>query len=274
MPLPYDPNDPNAQPPPEAPPDQPTPDPGQDPAMPPAVGDQEEGITPASPEEQAAHDHFVAKAWQLIYSDNVFPQVLQMLEGGATAPTGGAAAAAPAPGPPPAEEGAGEATGGAEGAEGDPVQGLATATDMVVARVANAAEQGGEQLQPDVVYHAGADILEELAEISRRAKIKDYSNDADSLERAWFSALDMFRERLQQAGEVDQGDAQGGLDRLVQMDQNGTLDKIMRDLAASDSAGPAGGPEAPTGPNAPKGFKAKGLGSASGAPAPDTGRMQ
>jgi hypothetical protein len=28
---------------------------------------QEEGVTPASPEEQAAHDHFVAKAWQLIY---------------------------------------------------------------------------------------------------------------------------------------------------------------------------------------------------------------
>jgi hypothetical protein len=248
MPRPFDPNDPNAQPqaaPPEAPTDQPPPDQGQDPALPPAVGDQEEGITPASPEEQAQHDHFVGKAWELIYSDNMFPQVLQMLEGGA-----------------------------GEDADGDPVQGLATATDMIVARVANMAEQGGEQLQPDVVYHAGASILEELAEISRRGKIKDYSKDADSLERAWFSALDLFRERLKSAGEIDEGDAQGGLDRLVQMDQNGTLDRIMRDLAASDQGGPAGGPEGPAGPNAPKGFKAKGLGSASGAPAPDIGRME
>ena len=108
---------------------------------------------------------------------------------------------------------------------------------MVVARVGQAAEQAGETLQPDVVYHAGADILEELADVSAIGKIKDYSNDPDALEKAWFVALDMFRERLAGVNEIDQEGAKADLDRLSQMDQNGTLEKIMRDLAASDQAG-------------------------------------
>jgi hypothetical protein len=212
------------------------PEEGPDAGVPPAVSDQEEGITQASPEEQEQKDHFVKKAWELIYSDEMWPQILQMLEGG-----------------------------GDDTQEGDPVQGLATATEMVVARVGQAAEQAGETLQPDVVYHAGADILEELADVSAIGKIKDYSKDPDALEKAWFVALDMFRERLAGVDEIDQEGAKADLDRLSQMDQNGTLDKIMRDLAASDQSGEAGGPG---GPNAPAGFKPKGLGVAAEAKTP------
>lgn len=206
-----------------------------DAAIPPAVGDQQEGITPASPEEQAQKDHFVKKAWELIYSDQMWPQILQMLEGGAD-----------------------------DTQQGDPVQGLATATEMVFARVAQASEQAGEVLAPDAAYNAGADILEELAEVSTIGKIHDYANDPDGLEKAWFVALDMFRERLQSAGEIDQGQAKGDLDKLMSMDQNGTLERIMRDLAASDQSGEAGGPG---GEHAPPGFKPKGLGVAAEKPA-------
>jgi hypothetical protein len=202
--------------------------PDEEPAMPPAVGDEEMGITQASPEEQAEMERFVGRAWELIYSDNTFPQIVTMLEGGAE-----------------------------EGNEGDPVGGLAAATEMVVARVAQAADQAGHQVPPDVLYHAGADILEELAEVSRRGKIKDYSQDKDGLERAWLMALDRFRERLTRVGEIDQGSAKADLDRLVAMDQNGTLEKIMRDLAASDEAGQAGNPAAAGGPNAPGDFEPK-----------------
>jgi hypothetical protein len=253
MPLPFDPNDPNAQPPPGAPPpggappeeampeeamppDGVPPEEGPDAGIPPSVSDQEEGVTQATPEEQEQKDHFVKKAWELIYSDEMWPQILQMLEGG-----------------------------GDDTQEGDPVQGLATATEMVVARVGQAAEQAGETLQPDIVYHAGADILEELADVSAIGKIKDYSKDPDALEKAWFVALDMFRERLAGVDEIDQEGAKADLDRLSQMDQNGTLDKIMRDLAASDQSGEAGGPG---GPNAPQGFKPKGLGVAAEAKTP------
>lgn len=213
--------------PPEAPPDA---------AIPPAVGDQEEGITPASPEEQEEMEHFVGRAWELIYDDKTFPRVVEMLSGG-----------------------------GKDG--GDPVHGLAMATEMVVARVAQAADQAGHQVPPDVLYHAGADILEELAEVSRRGQIKDYSQDPDSLERAWLEALDIFRDRLQKAGELDQESAKADLDRLIAMDQNGMLEKIMRDLDASDRGGQAGD----AGPNAPKGFKPKGMGA--GVPPMQEGAM-
>jgi hypothetical protein len=209
--------------------------PPPDDAIPPAVGDQEEGVTQASPEEQAAFDKFVEKAWELIYSDQVWPQVLEMLEGG-----------------------------GDDTQEGDPVRGLAVATESIVARVAQAADQAGDRLQPDVVFHAAGDILEELAEVSARGKIKDYSKDPDALESAWFQALDMFRERLDGVGEIDQQHAQMDMEKLIQMDDNGTLEKIMRDLAANDKSGPAGGPE--PGPNAPQGFKPRGMGVAAEAP--------
>lgn len=223
----------------QLPPDGVPPEEGPDAGVPQAVADQDEAITQATPEEQAQKDHFVKKAWELIYSDEMWPQVLKMLEGGAD-----------------------------ETQDGDPVHGLATATEMIVARVGQAAEQAGETLSPDAVYHAGADILEELADVSGIGKIKDYSKDPDALERAWFTALDMFRERLANANEIDQEGAKGDLDRLVRMDQNGTLEKIMRDLAASDESGQAGGPEGPGGPNAPKGFKPKGLGVAAQARTP------
>ena len=64
------------------PPDGVPPEEGPDAGVPPAVSDQDEGITQATPEEQEQKDHFVKKAWELIYSDEMWPQVLQMLEGG------------------------------------------------------------------------------------------------------------------------------------------------------------------------------------------------
>jgi len=167
---------------------------------------------------------------------------------------GGAPPEVPPEVPPP--EGAPEGAA-PEGAPGDPVSGLASATDMVVAKVGEAAEQAGQELQPDVVFHAAGDIFEELAEISRRAKIKDYAKDPDALESAWFQALDLYRERLQAAGAIDQGHAQADLDKLVKADADGTFERIMRSLADSDNSGPAGGPEPPPQKEKkPKGFNA------------------
>jgi len=201
--------------------------------VPQAVADQQEGITQASPEEQEQADRLVGRAMELIYSDNMFPQVVAMLEGGAGQD----------------EEG--------NTADGDPIQGLAMATDMVISRVGQAAEDAGEQLMPDAAHHAFGDILEELAEVSRRGKIKDYSQDAQALEAAYFQALDLYRERLQGAGVIDQEHAKGDLSKLQEMDQNGQLERIMRDLAANDRAGVAGGePPPPETEKKPKGFNA------------------
>lgn len=157
------------------------------------------GAQPASPEEQRLYNHFVAKAMMLTYDEKMFPQVLSMLEG-----------------------------------EGDPVEGLARATAMIVARVASAAEQAGQQLSGDVVLHAGTEVLEDLAELAREAGIKDFSQDPDALEASYFRALDHFRMTLQDAGAIDQEAAKRDLGMLQEMDQAGQLEGMFRDLAKQD----------------------------------------
>ena len=271
---PYDPTkELNGQPAGEPPPEPPM-EPGGQETQGDPLGPMASGLKQASPEEQEAADRFVGRAWQLIYDDNTFPTVVEMLRGGAGTAEPGAALPVPppevggAPGlspeeVPPEVGGAGSPPSAPpdeaspDEVPGDPVKGLAQATDMVVALVGQAAEDAGVPLQPDVVFHAAGDILEELAEISRRAKIKDYSKDPDALETAWFQALDLYRERLQGAGVIDQQSAQADLDRLIAADKDGTYEKIMRDLAASDESGPAGGPEPPPQKEKrPKGFNA------------------
>lgn len=217
--------------PPEAPPEVP-PDGSQ---QMPVEGLQDQPVQ-ASPEEQAAMEKFVVRAWQLVYSDEMFPQIVEMLKGG------------------------GEAEG-----QGDPVRGLAMATDLVTNRIAKAAEEAGEPLQPDVLYHAGTEVLEDLAEISRVGRIKDYSKDPDGLERAWFEALDLFRNRMQQNGTLDEASMKAGQDELVRADQDGSLERIMRGLADMDKSGQAGGREPPPeGGNMPP-PRPRGMGTAMGA---------
>lgn len=220
--------------PPETPPEVPMEDASQQVPADPLASPMAGGMVEASPEEQAQADEFVAHAWEVIYDDGTFPQMLETLKGGA-----------------------------GEGAEGNPVKGLATATEMVMSRVGQAAEDSGQQLQGDVVMFAFGEVLEELAEVSRRAKIKDYSQDYDGLESAYFQALDIYRERLDKAGVIDKAAHQQALEQLMQADKDGTLEKIMRDLAEGDGTGQAGGPELPPSEKKPKG---KGMATALGAP--------
>jgi len=209
---------PDQQPAPDQAVDQPTPD-----TQPPQDSELSAQPVHASPEEQAAADQFVGRSWQLIYDDRMFPQIVEMLRG----PQGG-----------------------------DPAEGLATVTDLVVAKVAHTADQAGVAVPPDAMFHASGDVLEELAEVSKRAQIKDYSQDKNALERAWFQFLDKFRQRLDGVGEIDQAGAQNDLGKLMRADKNGTLEKVMRDLNEQDNSGVAGGEPGegePTEPPPPSG---------------------
>ena len=189
-----------------------------DPAMPPPEGDpamqepqaeqvpdQPAGDQQASPEEQAAYEQFVAHGLLLVYSNpKMFGQVVKMLEGG-----------------------------------GEPQEGLARATALVVARVLSAAEKAQQQIPGDVVFHAGKEIFEDLAELSGRAGIKDYGEDQDWLEGALLKAADQLRTMLQESGKIDQQAAASDMERLQQMDQSGELQKMFEDLAAKDDEGGA-----------------------------------
>lgn len=167
-------------------------------------------MQPASPEEQQIYNQFVGRAMLMIYDDKMLPKVIDMLDGGAE-----------------------------KGQDGDPMEGLARTTALVVGRVAQAADKAGQKLPGDVLLHAGKEILEDLAELSRVAKIKDYSEDPDALEGAMFRALDQFRLILQGAGRLDQRAAQTDMAKLEEMDKSGELETMLRGLAAKDANAPA-----------------------------------
>lgn len=176
----------------QAAPSAPPPETGQEEPNKPLPGETQQ----ASPEEQKLYDHFVAKAMDLTYTKEFMPKVLGMLQG-----------------------------------EGDPVEGLARATALIVARVQAAAEDAGEKLPGDVILHAGTEILEDLAELSKEAGIKDYSEDPDALEAAYFRALDQYRVMMQDAGKIDKGSAQRDMAQLQEMDKNGQLESMLSNLA-------------------------------------------
>lgn len=153
----------------------------------------------ASPEEQALYDKVVAQAFDLIYDQKFLPAVATMLQG-----------------------------------SGDPIEGLASAAAQITARVVGAAQQAGQQIPPDVVLHAGTEIYEDLADLSRKMGIKDFSKDQNAFEGAYFRALDEFRMLVQEAGGADQKSAQADLAKLQQMDQSGQLEKMLMGLAEND----------------------------------------
>lgn len=184
------------------------------------VGAADDLSQEVTPEEQAQYTKFVEKGLELIYdTPQVTKGVIEMLKGG-----------------------------------GDPVEGLARASSKITARVANMADQAGDKLDPIIVLKGGIELLEELADLSRTAKIKDFSQDRRALEAAVLRAVDQFRMLVQDAGEIDQPSAQAAMTKLEEMSGNGQLEKIMTELAARDEAdgakiaGPAAGQEEPPPP--------------------------
>lgn len=162
----------------------------------------------ASPEEQGQYSHFIATALELIYSPQMRSKVLDLLQG-----------------------------------EGDPIEGLARASALIIGRVAGAAQQAGEKLSGDVMLHAGTAVFEDLANYSTEAGIHDFGEDQDGLEGAYFKALDMYREMLQSSGQLDEAAAAEDLNKLMQADKDGQLEAMFRRLAEED----AGESKSPTG---------------------------
>jgi hypothetical protein len=150
----------------------------------------------ASPEEQEQYERFVARAMQLMYSDKMRPKVRELLAG-----------------------------------EGDPVEGLARASAMVIVRVALAAEKAGEKLMGDAVFEAGKSIIEDLAEYATKWGIHDFETNSKDLEGAYFRTLDMMRVMMQQAGRANPDTFKPDMDKLVQMNDSGELETMLRQLA-------------------------------------------
>lgn len=166
----------------------------------------------ATPEEQDQKARFVGRALELVYSDNAFQKIRDMLDGGE---------------------------------DGDATEGLAQATAMVVGRVAGAAEKSGIQLSPAVVLHAGTEVFEDLANLSKMTGAKDYTQDQKAFHKAYYRAIDIYRTMLQGAGEVDQESAKADFGKMQEMDQRGEIEPMFMKLAQNDNQQQGGEPSAP-----------------------------
>lgn len=183
--------------------------PGEEP-----MPEEEPGATSqASPEEQGQYDQFVGRAMEIIYKPEMFPRVVEMLRGGGN-------------------EGEDPEQTGQSG----PAQGLANATAMIVTRVFKAAAEAGANLSPDVLFHGGSELFMQLAEISDAAGISDYANERDKLEGAYFLAIDMTTQQLRADGFIEEQEAKAAMQQLADMDANGQLEPIFRELDQKDQA--------------------------------------
>lgn len=162
------------------------------------------GEEQATPEEQAQYDQIVGNAMNITYDKAMLPRVIQMLEG-----------------------------------EGDPIEGLAQTAAVIISRVMQSAQQAGVELDGIVAFHAGTEILEDLAELSKEAEVHDFSQNPDDLETAYFRTLDNVRVMMQESGQIKQQDAQADMQKLQAMDQSGDLEKMLVGLAERDQRGRA-----------------------------------
>jgi len=145
----------------------------------------------ASPEEQQQYDMFVNNAYQMVYDDKILPGILKSMQG-----------------------------------NGDPKEGLANTTAMVVMQVEESAKQNGKEIGPDVLFHGGTEIMESLAETAEAAGMHDYSEE--EMEGALYRALDIYREM--KGGEINQEAIQQDFSALVQADQQGNLTDMLPQL--------------------------------------------
>jgi len=155
-----------------------------------------------SPEEQAAYDSFMDVAMQVIYGE-AFNEIFERLR-----------------------------------ADADPIEGLAQTAVEIVRRVVSSGSENGEQLNGDVVFHAGIAVVEELADRMGDLGIHDFTEA--ELEKVTYRALDLYRDVEVQNGELDQEGAQTDWATLQQANESGKLDALMQDLsAASGGKAPA-----------------------------------
>ena len=139
--------------------------------------------------EQQIYDEFVDNAFSVIYDDKSLPQIIESLKG-----------------------------------DGDPVEGLANTAVSVIARVQDSAEQAGQPLPPDVVFNAGVEILENLADLAEKAGVHEFT--PQELEGGTFRAMDIYREMKGRDGGADRPEIVADFNQIVELDKAGQLDQI------------------------------------------------
>lgn len=146
----------------------------------------------ATPEEQAMYDQVVKNAMRVISpdGDTIAPEIKESLS-----------------------------------ASENPVLNLAMTTVSIVSGLVTSAMQAGQKIPGDILMPAGAEVLELLVEEAEALKLHDYSEE--DMERAWYLAVDMYREQAKAAGTLDEEALKADFTELERADQEGRLDQML-----------------------------------------------
>ena len=147
---------------------------------------QEQEQPNVSDSEQAEYNLIVNNAYNLLY-DNM-PKLLKSISGG-----------------------------------GDPVTGLAQTVANTLSRLVNSAARSGKKIANEVVFHAGIEIIEDLADLAKDSDIHDFM--PDELESATYLSVEIYRGLQQESGNIDPNEAAGDLEELQRAEADGTLDQ-------------------------------------------------
>lgn len=126
---------------------------------------------PATPEEQAQYDLVVARAMKFMHGEGR-DQTLKMLGSGET-----------------------------------PAQSIGATAAMIAKAIKQSADQAGKPIDPDVLFHAGAEIVEELSAYGEAAGVFQFASPEESerqTEEGLFHALKIYGEGEIASGEADQ----------------------------------------------------------------------
>lgn len=156
-----------------------------------------------SPEEQQLYDQFVDNAFSVIYDEKSLPTIIESLKG-----------------------------------DGNPLDGLANTTVGVIVRVQDSAEKAGQALPPDVVFHAGTEILEDLAGLAGKVGIHEFTTE--EVEGAAFQAMDLYRERTGRDGGAARPQIVEDFNQITALDQAGRLDEVAPGLTERFGGGAQG----------------------------------
>lgn len=167
-----------------------------------AGGEEQPNVTP---DEQKMYDQFVDNAFSAIYDDKSLPQVIESLKG-----------------------------------DGNPMDGLANTAVSIVVRVQDSAEQAGQAIPPDVVFNAGVEILENLADLAGKAGVHEFT--AQEIEGAMFQAMDIYRETKGRDGGAGRPQIVEDFNQIVALDQAGRLDEVAPGLSEKFGGAAQGDP--------------------------------
>jgi hypothetical protein len=167
----------------------------------PAQGEEESNV---SPEEQQLYDTVVKKAGDIIYGDGkVMPEILHSLE--------------------PAREPAKDPAGG-----NPAVLALANTAVQIVSKLDISSKEQNIEIPDDVLYHAGAEIIEMLAEVAEAAKIHDYTQE--EINGALVQAVDSYRTIAERMGRTNDETLKGQFKEILDADSQGRLGDVVPGL--------------------------------------------